>query len=82
MNATTLARLLILPAQALLFDLDTLYARLQRIKDQRKRRGVRYPLADLLLIGLLAKLAGQTSSRAIAEWAQLRQHELAQLFSL
>lgn len=43
---------------------------------------MRYPLADLLMIGLLAKLAGQTSSRAIAEWAQVRHQELAHLFAL
>lgn len=82
MNPTTLAEQLVLPAQALLFDLDTWYARLQKVKDQRKRRGVRYPLADVLLISILAKLAGQTSSRAIAEWAQLRHQELARLFAL
>ena len=52
------------------------------MKDCRKQRGVRYPLADLLLIGVLAKLAGQTSSRAIAEWAQLRERELVQVFAL
>jgi predicted transposase YbfD/YdcC len=43
---------------------------------------VRYPLPELLLIGILAKLAGQSSSRAIAEWAQLRKSELAHLFAL
>jgi hypothetical protein len=31
---------------------------------------VRYRLAEILMIGILAKLAGQTSSHAIAEWAQ------------
>jgi len=30
-----------------------------------------YPLAEILMIGILAKLAGQKSLRAIAEWAQL-----------
>jgi hypothetical protein len=34
------------------------------------------------MIGILAKLAGQNSSRAIAEWAQLRKRELALLFAL
>jgi predicted transposase YbfD/YdcC len=82
MNTTTFSSRLKLPNQALLFDLDALYSSLQRVKDRRKRRGVRYPLAEILMIGILAKLAGQTSSRAIAEWAQLRRLELSHLFAL
>lgn len=82
MNITTISSQLTLPNQALLFDLDAFYRQLQQVKDHRHRRGVRYPLAELLMIGLLAKLAGQTSSRAIAEWAELRKHELAHLFAL
>jgi predicted transposase YbfD/YdcC len=34
------------------------------------------------MIGVLAKLAGQDSSRAIAHWAKLRKHELSRLFQL
>src|SRR6266567_5440597 len=48
----------------------------------RDRRGVRYRLASLLMIGVLAKLAGQDSSRGMAHWAKLRTHELSQLFHL
>ena len=73
---------LALPNHRLLFDLDQLYRCLQTVPDRRKRRGRRYPLAALLMIGVLAKLAGQDSSRAIAHWAQLRQHDLSGLFQL
>ena len=66
MNDTTLLSQLSLPEKALSFDLDALYACLQTIPDHRHRRGLRYPLASLLMIGLLAKLAGQDSSRAMA----------------
>ena len=55
MKDTTMAERLCLPNRALLFDLDTLYVQLQRVKDRRHRRGVRYPLADILMIGILAK---------------------------
>src|SRR5438132_1924775 len=82
MKDTTLSLSIHLPNEALLFDLDALYACLQTIPDHRDRRGVRYPLASLLMIGVLAKLAGQDSSRAMAHWAQLRTHELSQLFDL
>jgi hypothetical protein len=34
------------------------------------------------LIGVLAKLAGQASLRAIAHWARLRKEELSRLFQL
>jgi len=82
MNDTTLLSQLSLPQQALVFDLETLYACLQTIPDHRDRRGLQYPLASLLMIGVLAKLAGQDSSRAMAHWAKLRTHELSQLFHL
>ena len=66
----------------MLFDLDRLYDALRQVKDRRKKRGLQYPLAEILLIGVLAKLAGQSSSRGIADWAKLRQHELRSLFAL
>jgi hypothetical protein len=34
------------------------------------------------MIGVLAKLAGQESSRGVAHWAALRQAELRLLFAL
>jgi predicted transposase YbfD/YdcC len=79
---TTISERLSLPNHALLFDLEQLYRCLQTVPDRRKRRGQRYPLAALLMIGVLAKLAGQDSSRAISHWARLRTHELSRLFQL
>lgn len=82
MNDRTILSRLSLPEDALLFDLEELYACLQTIPDQRDRRGLRYPLSSLLMIGVLAKLAGQDSSRGMAHWAKLRTQELSQLFQL
>jgi len=82
MKDTTISAAICLPNEALLFDLDELYSCLQTISDQRSRQGLRYPLASLLMMGVLAKLAGQDSSRAIAHWAKLRTQELSQLFHL
>jgi predicted transposase YbfD/YdcC len=82
MNDTTILRQLSLPQKALVFDLEELYACLQTIPDHRDRRGRQYPMASLLMIGVLAKLAGQDSSRAMAHWAKLRTRELSQLFHL
>ena len=82
MKVTTISDRLPLPNEALLFDLEALYRRLQTVPDQRSRQGLRYPLACILLMGVLAKLAGQESSRAIAHWVQLRKQELCLLFAL
>src|SRR5260370_42536774 len=48
----------------------------------RDGRGVRYRLDSLLMMGVLAQLAGQNSSSGMAHWAKLRPHELSQLFHL
>lgn len=81
MKVTTISGRLPLPKEGLLFDLEALYHCLQTVSDQRSRQGLRYPVASILLIGVLAKLAGQDSSRAIAHWAQLRKQELRLLFA-
>jgi len=47
-----------------------------------RSRGIRYPLAVLLSIATLAKLAEQNAPRAIADWAQLRAPALTDLFGL
>jgi len=64
------------------FSLHALAERLSTLRDKRKRRGVRYPLAVLLTIAVLAKLAGQTHIEPMADWARLRAAELAELFGL
>jgi len=74
---TTISQRLSFPNQALLFDLKQLYRCLQAVPDRRKRRGWRYPLAVLLLIGVLAKLAGKVGLCTISHWGTLRQQELS-----
>jgi hypothetical protein len=52
---TTISQRLSFPNQALLFDLEQLYRCFQTVPDRRKRRRWRYPLAALLMMGVLAK---------------------------
>jgi predicted transposase YbfD/YdcC len=66
----------------IVFDFGTIYRQFQSLADTRKRRGVRYPLAVLLTIAVMAKLAGSSGARAIADWAALRAEILAELFDL
>lgn len=63
-------------------DLWSLFQRWREIRDLRKANGKRYPLAALLSIAVLAKLAGQQHPQAIADWARLRTRPLCRLFGL
>lgn len=68
--------------QAITIDVSALLARFEHVPDQRKRRGVRYPLAMLLTVAVLAKLCGSSQVHAIADWAHERRAELQAVFSL
>ena len=43
-----------------------------RLSDQRHKRGVRYPLAPLLVMLVLAKLCGADNPLEIAQWVEYR----------
>jgi DDE_Tnp_1-associated len=50
----------------------SVYGTLEQVSDGRHKRGVRYSVALVLTLILLAKLAGMTTPLAIAEWVRLR----------
>ena len=50
----------------------SIYEALSTIEDPRGKKGKRYSLALLLTCVLLAKMAGETTLQAIAEWIRLR----------
>jgi predicted transposase YbfD/YdcC len=56
----------------IVFDLRSLYAYLLQVEDTRKAKGKRYPLISLLVLMLLAKLAGEDKPSGIAEWIRHR----------
>lgn len=82
MQSTMSSLTVTLPRVPFLFSSRSLSARFCTLTDHRDPRGVRDPLAVLLTIATLAKLAEQNSPRAIADWAQLRAPALADLFGL
>ncbi|MFL5704233.1 MAG: transposase family protein [Ktedonobacteraceae bacterium] len=49
--------------------MHSLYAVCQQLVDGRKARGKRYDLAGVLMVMVLAKLAGMRSVLAVSEWA-------------
>jgi predicted transposase YbfD/YdcC len=56
----------------LIYDLNSLFAYLLKIQDPRKPKGKRYGLANILVLILLAKMAGEDKPTGIAEWVALR----------
>jgi len=50
-----------------IFDQNSIYDRLHKIKDLRKARGKRYSLVTVLMIILLAKMSGANTITDIAE---------------
>src|SRR5258708_3349672 len=70
------------PATEFVVSLGSLYSYLAKLTDRRKRRGVRYPLATILVLVVLAKLCGQYKPYGIADWAQQRRSFLVEALRL
>lgn len=54
--------------QGCVFAIGSLAAALEKVPDHRRRRGVRFRLAAILGVMVLAKLAGEDQVTGIAEW--------------
>ena len=65
-----------------IFDLGSLYKKLQELSDNRSPQGLRYPLALILVLMVLAKLSGEDTPSGIAEWVRYRSSELSALLKL
>jgi predicted transposase YbfD/YdcC len=63
-------------------DVQSLHAILRQVPDYRGKRGRRYEAATVLVILLLAKLAGEQTLSGIAHWARLREAWLKQVLGL
>jgi predicted transposase YbfD/YdcC len=59
-------------AQGTFFEVGSLLAALAQVTDQRSARGVRYALAPVLVLMVLAKLSGADRPSGIAHWVSLR----------
>jgi hypothetical protein len=83
MHTTTILFAVQLPAEVpFAFPLTQLARLLTTLVDRRARRGVRYPLAPLLTIAVVAKLAGQSRLEPLADWARQPAPELARVYGL
>jgi hypothetical protein len=60
----------------------SLAAHLAQLSDQRKPRGLRYPLPPLLVLIVLAKVCGANNPQEIAQWVEHRAAWLTQALRL
>ncbi len=72
MKSSTILEQIEIPAWVVELEVPSLYAVLQGVKDLRKLRGRRYEAGLLLVLMILAKLAGMKTIAGVAEWVQLR----------
>lgn len=55
---------------------ESLYRELEKVKDPRRARGKRYPLALVVTLVILGKMAGQKSINGIRDWVKEREKGL------
>jgi predicted transposase YbfD/YdcC len=63
----------------LVYELGSLYAYFQCVKDTRKPKGKLYPLPLLLLLMMMAKLGGEDKPSGIADWIAHRISQLSEM---
>ena len=68
--------------EGFVLDIGSLYDYLSRIKDYRDARGVRYKLVDILVLIVLAKLAGEDRLSGTSEWVCHRREGICRALGL
>jgi len=63
----------------LIFEIGSLYTYFQRVTDHRKAKGKLYSLAHLLVLIVLAKLAGEDRPSGITDWVAHRIEQLHEM---
>ena len=72
MDYRTLSPELELPVDLSEVDPTSIYAAFEQVTDGRHKRGIRYPLALILTLIVLAKLAGEPKLSGVSQWVRLR----------
>lgn len=68
--------------QEIRVGLDELLCHFQELEDPREPINIRHPLASIIMISIMAVLAGASGPTSIAEWAALRLDLLTKLLPL
>jgi predicted transposase YbfD/YdcC len=82
MDSSTVEAWQEISANGVIYDLGSLYGRIEKILDPRKAHGKRYRLTTLIMIILLAKMCGKDNPLEIADWAKNHGEELVKLLKL
>ncbi len=64
------------------YDRGSVFERLGQLTDIRKARGKRFGLETILMIIVLAKMCGEDTPSAIADWAKNHQEQIIKLLQL
>ena len=81
MYLTTLDPATQVSQESVALDPASLYKALEKVKDRRGKKGIRYPLAFILTLVMLGKLARETEIDGIVYWIELRKGELRRLLN-
>jgi len=68
--------------EQVVFEVGSLYAQLQDLKDKRKPRGIRYPLVAILVMMVMAKLCGEDTPSGMADWVKYRAEQFIDVLKL
>jgi predicted transposase YbfD/YdcC len=81
MDLITFDQLDAIRQEALVIEEVSLYRAFEQVKDGRGKKGVRYPVALILTLIMLGKMAGQTKIDGIIEWANERKNEIKKMLN-
>lgn len=67
--------------ESVAIDAASLYQAFEQVKDGRGKKGKRYPLALILTLIMLGKMAGETKIEGIIDWINGRKKEIKRLLN-
>ena len=81
MDLTTFAQTEQVGQESLAIDTASFYQAFEHVKDGRGRKGKCYPLAFILTLIMLGKMAGETTIEGIIDWINGRKKEIKRLLN-
>ena len=81
MDLSTLDQVESRGTESVVIEEESLYREFEKVEDRRKAKGKRYPLALVLTLVLLGKMAGQKSISGIRDWVEAREKHLRKKLS-
>lgn len=81
MNCNRFGDMVQVSQQSIAIDEASLYKAFEQVKDERKAKGKRYPLALILTLLLLGKMAGEKTISGVVDWMKERKSTLKRLLN-